>query len=303
MINRVLSIDLETYSDLDLKKCGLYKYVQSPHFQIMLLAYAFDNDPAQLIDLTAENSSLKPTLLMLKTFLTNPEVLKTAFNAKFEVECLSKLYGEDLDYEQWSCTQAVASYAGLPGYLDGVAKALKMKAELQKARVGKALITYFCKPCKPTSKNGRRSRNLPHHDIPKWELFKEYCMQDVVVERAVRNEISDVEFPQSEQYQWVLDALINKKGVAVDLDLVRSALQIDFSHRETLIAEMIELTGLENPNSVAQLKEWVNEEDEEITSLGKKQVAELLSKCDSEKVCRVLELRQMISKTSIKSNF
>lgn len=299
-MNRILSIDLETYSDVDIMKVGLYRYVQSPQFQIMLLGFAWDDEPVQLIDLTENNMNLRAELLQFKEYLLDPTVLKTAFNAKFEIECLSKLYETQLSYNDWLCTQALASYAGLPANLAGVAKVLDMGQDLKKARAGKALIQYFCKPCKPTSKNGMRTRNLPHHDKEKWQIFKDYCMQDVRVERAARIKLGVVPFPNEEKYQWQLDAIINKTGVAVDTALVDAAVQIDCKERETLMAELIDITGLENPNSVAQLKKWVNEEDEELESLSKKAVSDLLVNCEKETVCRALQIRQMLSKSSIK---
>lgn len=295
-----MSIDIETYSGVDLKKCGLYKYVQSPNFQILMIAFTFDNEPVRIIDLLEETADLRKSLLALKQFLINPKILKTAYNAKFEIECLSKLFEVELDSSQWQDTMALAAYAGLPGSLKAVAEALRFKADKQKDRSGKALIDYFSKPCKATSRNGMRTRNLPHHEPAKWELFKNYCMQDVEVERAVRKELETVDLSSYEQKQWELDHLINRYGVTVDINMVRSALMIDEQERRELTAEIIEITGLENPNSVAQLKLWLEQEDVEMEALNKANVSTALANCDSEVVKRVLEIRQKMSKSSLK---
>lgn len=288
-----LSIDIETYSDVDLTKSGVYAYVNSPDFQILLLAYAFDDEKVEIIEFP-EYSSLPERL---QRALTDNQITKTAFNANFERTCLAKQFNMPMPPEQWSCTMVHALELGLPGSLAKVAEVFG--DELKDTR-GKALITYFCKPCKPTKTNGGRTRNLPEHDMEKWETFKEYCIQDVVAERAVKKRLSRFPMDLHEQYLWQLDQKINDRGVRVDVDFIKAALNIDETHTSILLEQAKSITGLNNPKSVVQLKNWIqNETGEEINSLTKDNVTELMENCQNEKIKKVLKLRQELAKTSV----
>lgn len=292
----VLSIDLETYSSVDIKTSGAYKYVESDDFEIMLLAYAFNDGPVHLIDLTVD--SLPHDLL---DYLETPGVLKTAFNANFERLCLSKHFNKKIPVKQWACTAVHALTLGLPSTLDMVGKALRLSEEKQKLATGKALIKYFCCPCAPTKTNGGRIRNLPAHAPEKWEQFKEYCKQDVEVERTIRGKL--LRFPPLpvEQKLWNLDQKINDLGVKVDQVLVNNAIECDELYQAKMLMEATELTGLSNPNSPAQLKKWMSEtEGMDVLSMTKDYLIELKQQVESPKVKRVIELRQEMSKTSVK---
>ena len=312
---KTLSIDIETYSSEDLTKTGVYKYAEAEDFEILLFAYAYDDRPVEIIDL-ASGETFPPDVY---SDLINPTVLKTAFNANFEITCLREALkkiaspmlkgpaperGWDwkistLPADQWECTMVKSAMLGLPMSLDGVAKALNL--EQQKMAAGRALIRYFSMPCKPTKSNGMRTRNLPHHDPDKWALFKEYCKQDVETERAIRNKEKWFTIPQKERELWLLDQRIIGTGVLIDRRMVENAIRMDDDHKEILTAEATELTGLDNPNSPAQLKEWLTEQTgEEVTSLNKTDIPGMLDASDSEEVTRVLELRQEMSKTSTK---
>lgn len=294
---KTLAIDIETYSATDLIAAGVYRYAEDPTFQILLLAYAWDDEPVEIIDMTAGGMDMeKETIFMA---LTDPRVIKTAYNANFERTCLAKSTGLSMPACQWRCTAVQAATLGLPRSLDQVAKALNI--EKQKMAAGKALINYFSKPCRETARNGQRTRNFPHHDPERWELFKNYCKQDVEVERAVRDQLAKFPTSDEEQALWCLDQEINDRGVRVDRTLVREAIKADDRVRERLEAEAIKLTGLENPNSVAQLKRWLEEaEDIEIESLNKLTVPQLIKDTESDTVRRVLEIRREMSKTSVK---
>ncbi|MBS1776016.1 MAG: hypothetical protein JSS64_07020 [Bacteroidetes bacterium] len=290
-----LSIDIETYSSVDLKSAGVYKYAQAPDFEILLFAYAFDKQPVEIIDL-AQWEDLPDNVL---NALTDPAVLKTAHNASFERTCIANHFNLELDPSQWECTMVKASMLGLPLSLDAVAKALKLEQE--KSTTGKALIRYFSIPCKPTKANGQRTRNYPEHDAEKWEQFKAYCIQDVEVERGIRESISWFSIPASEKQLWTLDQQINDTGILLDPVFIRHAIHIDRSYRNRLTEEAVQLTGLNNPNSVSQLKEWVNAEtDNEVEKLTKEAVPELLKTVENTTVRRVLELRQLMSRSSVK---
>ena len=262
-----------------------------------IFAYAWDDEPVEIIDMTAGGMDMeKETIFMA---LTDPRVIKTAYNANFERTCLAKSTGLSMPACQWRCTAVQAATLGLPRSLDQVAKALNI--EKQKMAAGKALINYFSKPCRETARNGQRTRNFPHHDPERWELFKNYCKQDVEVERAVRDQLAKFPTSDEEQALWCLDQEINDRGVRVDRTLVREAIKADDRVRERLEAEAIKLTGLENPNSVAQLKRWLEEaEDIEIESLNKLTVPQLIKDTESDTVRRVLEIRREMSKTSVK---
>lgn len=292
---KTLSIDIETYSSEDLTKTGVYKYAEAEDFEILLFAYAYDDGPVEIVDLASGETLPHQVFLDMR----DPTVLKTAFNANFEITCINRAFPGMQFPEQWECTMVKSAMLGLPMSLDGVAKALNL--EQQKMAAGRALIRYFSMPCKPTKSNGMRTRNLPHHDPDKWALFKEYCKQDVETERAIRNKERWFTIPQKERELWLLDQRIIGTGVLIDRRMVENAIRMDDDHKEILTAEATELTGLDNPNSPAQLKEWLTEQTgEEVTSLTKTAIPELLDASDSEEVTRVLELRQEMSKTSTK---
>ena len=285
---RHLSIDIETYSDINLLTSGVYKYVDSPNFEILLFAYANDDEPVQLIDLTEERLPQE-----LIDDLQDPDVTKTAFNANFEITCLSKYLNLTLDPSQWRCTSVHALALGLPNALGAVSMVLKL--EEQKMGAGKLLIQYFSKPCKPTKSNGGRTRNLPHHDLARWKLFKDYCIRDVEVERNIKNRISFYTITDKEQKLWQLDQSINRRGVKIDTELVEQAIIIDEEYTEKLATELKKLTGVENVNSVTQLKEALG-----FKSLTKEAVSDLIKTSKDPNLVRILKLRQMLSKTSIK---
>lgn len=291
----ILSIDIETYSSVDLTKCGVYAYTQAEDFEILLFGYAFNNDPVEVIDL-ASGEQIPDEVT---NAITDPAVIKTAFNANFERTCLAKYLNKPMPPEEWRCSQAHALTLGLPLNLAGVAKCLGLAD--QKMSEGKALIRYFSIPCKPTKANGGRTRNLPHHDREKWETFKAYCEQDVVVERSIRKRLENYPMTDKELKLWFLDQKINDYGVRVDRQLVENAICCDGIHQKELMAEAIDLTGLENPNSPAQLKTWLKgNHNIQVDSLSKANVEELLNKTNHPTVTRVLELRQDMSKTSVR---
>lgn len=295
-MNRTLHIDIETYSGVDLKKSGLYKYVQSPDFQILLFAFAYDDEPVRVIDM-AQGEKI-PYFTQMD--LHRSEVKKIAHNAAFEFNCLSKFF--ETHIEQWECTMFHALYCGYPASLSQVGDAMKFPNDKKKSASGKALIHYFCKPCSPTQKNGGRTRNLPTHDIAKWNLFKEYCVRDVVTEREINNRLNEYPIPEQEQDLWVLDQIINATGVEIDTELVSGALAINEKIKGRLTEEARGITGLENPNSVAQLKQWIVENSGlAIEGLDKEAVKDILdNKRGTEQVQALLKIRQELAKTSIK---
>ncbi len=292
-----LSIDLETYSSVPLAKAGAQKYIQSPDFQILLFAYSVDGAPVEIIDL-ARGEYLPPWLVQA---ITSPDYIKHAYNAPFEWGCLSKFLGA-LPPSQWRCTMFHALYCGYTIGLEATGKALGLPEDKKKLNTGKALIRYFCVPCKPSKANGQRTRNLPHHDPAKWELFREYNRQDVVTEMEIERRLSSFPVPDFVQKQWETDLIINARGVAVDMELVDGALSLGATVRQNLMTEAMQLSGLNNPNSVAQLTEWLQEETgEELADLRKDTVARLLKEDNnSAKVRRMLEIRQELGKTSTK---
>jgi DNA polymerase len=303
----VLAIDLETYSPVDIKKTGVYPYAEHPDFEILLFGYAWNDDPVRVVDL-AQGEQIPDDV---RRTLLHHDILKTAYNAQFERVCLSRYLKLSDGYflsptsgkgePSWSCTAVHALTLGLPGTLEQVAKVLNFPGDKQKMAEGKALINYFCKPCKPTKANGGRTRNLPHHAPEKWELFKQYCGQDVEVERSIRSFLSRFPVPKEEQRLYALDQRINDRGVRVDTSLVHHAIACDEQHKTRTLAEAVELTGLSNPNSGTQLKQWLFDEDcLNVTSLTKDSVPELLKQTESETVKRALELRQELAKTSVK---
>lgn len=292
-----LSIDLETYSDVNLKKAGLYRYVQSPAFEILLFAYSFDGAPTQVIDMAQGEK----TPLEVIHALTDPQCLKHAYNAAFEWYCLSKYMGAQLPPSQWRDTMLHGLYAGYTAGLDATGRALGIPEDKQKLTTGKALIRYFCVPCKPTKANGGRTRNYPHHDPEKWALFKTYNGQDVVAEMEIERRLSVFPVPDFVQKQWETDLLINARGVAVDMDFCEGALELGETIRAQLTDEAVQLSGLQNPNSVKQLARWLSAETgDDITTLRKETIKELLGRDNADHVQRMLEIRQELGKTSTK---
>lgn len=292
-----LSIDLETYSDVNLKKAGLYRYVQSPAFEILLFAYSFDGAPTQVIDM-AQGEEIPMEVIHA---LTDPQCLKHAYNAAFEWYCLSKYMGAQLPPAQWRDTMLHGLYAGYTAGLDATGRALGIPEDKQKLTTGKALIRYFCVPCKPTKANGGRTRNYPHHDPEKWELFKTYNGQDVVAEMEIERRLSVFPVPDFVQKQWETDLLINARGVAVDMDFCAGALELGEIIRAQLTDEAVLLSGLQNPNSVKQLARWLSAETgDDITTLRKETIKELLGRDNADHVQRMLEIRQELGKTSTK---
>lgn len=289
-----LSLDIETFSTTDIKDAGVYRYTEDPAFTILLLTYSVDRGTPVNIDLTID---YLPDWLI--TAITDPTIEKWAYNAAFERRCLSVYLKRYLPPEQWFCTMIKAAMVGLPFGLDNVCKALKL--DQGKKAEGKALIKYFCSPCKPTKVNGGRTRNLPHHAPDKWEAFISYNVNDVVLENIIDTKIDFYQVPETERELWVLDQKMNDKGVMLDLDFINCAIELDNANTEALIAEAKQLTGLENPNSGPQLKKWIGEEyGSEITSLTKNSVINLAKQATTEQQKRVFEIRQELNKTSNK---
>lgn len=302
-----LSIDIETYSPEPIGKTGLYKYAQHPDFQILLFAYSLDGGPVQVVDLTAPGVYLPQEVCR---WLFSADCVKHAFNAAFEWYCLSRYFGLDtrpgwapeLWLPQWRDTQLHASYCGYPLSLDAAGRALGLPEDRQKLSAGKALIRYFCVPCRATKSNGGRTRNLPRHDPAKWELFKVYNAQDVVTEMEIDRRLTNFPVPEDVQRQWELDQAINLRGVAVDLSLMEGALWCGETARCALLKEATQISGLSNPNSVAQLTAWLEKETgEDLGDLRKDTVKDLLARgVSSDAATRMLEIRQELGKTSTK---
>lgn len=288
-----ISIDLETYSSVDLGKSGVYKYAESEDFEILLFAYSIDDGEVKVIDL-ASGESIPEEIL---SALSDESIEKWSFNANFERVCLSRFLGKRLKPQDWYCTMIWSAYLGLPLSLEKVGEVLKL--DKQKMNEGKALIRYFSIPCKPTKTNGMRARNLPHHDLEKWSTFKEYNQRDVETEMAIKKKLLAFPMPQSEWENYWIDQNINDRGILIDEVLVDSAIKFDEILREENMDRAIELTGLENPNSPMQLKEWLNEKGLEIDSLAKKDVEFALKKAEGD-IKEVLELRQELSKSSVR---
>ena len=308
-----LSLDLETYSDLNLAKCGVYKYAESPAFEILLFGYAVDGGPVQVVDL-AQGESIPEEIL---DALTDDTVTKWAFNANFERVCLSRHLtdlGRSLDpfHDQhplsqecarflnpagWKCSMVWSAYLGLPLSLEGLGAVLNL--DYQKMKEGRELIRYFCVPCKETKTNGGRTRNLPQHALDKWNLFKSYNKRDVEVEMAIQQRLQKYPVPEKVWEEYHLDQEINDRGIAIDLELARQAVALDAQSRESLMAALKERTGLKNPNSVLQMLDWLEQHGMKTDSLGKKNVQELL-KTAQEPLRSVLLLRQKLAKSSVK---
>lgn len=304
-------IDLETYSDIDLQKCGVYKYAESPNFEILLFGYSVDGGAVSVVDLV--NGESIPTEILIA--LTDESVTKWAFNSQFERVCLSaylkknypqyfKSYNADDDAagnyispKGWKCSLVWAAYMGLPLSLKAVGEALKLTD--RKMDEGKALIKYFSVPCNPTKANGGRTRNLPEHDIQKWNTFKEYNKRDVEVEMSIHEKLHNFPVPDFVWEEFWIDQVINDRGIKIDTDIVKNAIKIDKIAKARLTAAIKEITDLENPNSVIQMKQWLAENGLTIDSLGKNEVKELLKSAPS-KLATVLKLRQQLAKSSVK---
>ena len=293
-----LSIDLETYSTVSIGAAGSYRYILDPSFEILLFAYSLDGMPVEVIDV----ASGQVIPLWLKNALKNPLYIKHAYNAAFEWFALSKYLGW-LPPDQWRDTMLHALYCGYPASLDAAGRAMGLPEDKKKLTTGKALIRYFCVPCKPSNANGNRTRNLPKHDPAKWKLFKEYNGQDVVTEMEIDRRLSAFPVPAFVQKQWETDLQMNARGVAADMEMVSGALVIGATVKSQLMAEARQLSGLDNPNSIKQLARWLTEatdSDAEITSVTKETVATMLKQPQPANVQRMLEIRQELGKTSTK---
>jgi DNA polymerase len=301
-------IDLETYSSVDIRKSGAFKYVESDDFEILLLAYAWDDGPVRVLEMYKEIPSLISFVSYVGRVscelenviegILDPSVVKVAHNSAFERACLAKYLKQALPAEEWDDTMILAAMNGLPMSLDDAGAALQLKD--QKIKEGTALISYFCKPCKPTISNGGRTRNHPEHAPDKWERFVEYCRRDVEVEQAIYYRLHRFPVTDFERKVWALDSRINERGVLVDVELAEAAIALDEEFREEHTAEMRRLTGLDNPNSVAQLKGWLEAVGVSCESLNKATVADLKKAVPDPTTRRVLELRQMLGKTAAK---
>lgn len=294
--DRVLYLDTETYSSIDITKAGAFKYMEAEDFEILLLPYAWNDEPVRVLDLTDPDDLLE--LDDILAGLQDPDTIKVAHNSAFERAAYHRAFGFYQPPEEWVDTMILAAYNGLPMSLDAAGAALQLPQ--QKMREGKALISYFCKPCKPTISNGGRTRNLPEHAPEKWALFKEYAKRDVETMRLIYKKLSSYPVTDFERQVWALDARINERGVLVDLDLVQAAIDVDSASRAAHMAEMQRLTGLDNPNSVAQLKDWLETVGVFCESLNKVTVSDLRKTATDPTTRRVLELRQLLGKTSTK---
>ena len=308
---QTISIDLETYSDVDIKKCGVYKYADSEAFEILLFSYSINGSDVEVIDL-ASGEKLPEWLI---NAIVSDDVIKWAFNATFERVCLSKYIrtrypaafrgygipddstGNFLDPSSWRCSMIWAATLGLPLSLEGVGTVLGL--EQQKMKEGKALIKYFCCPCAPTKVNGGRTRNLPCHDREKWATFKSYNIRDVVVEQEIQKRLSGYPVPESVWEEYHRDQEINDRGILLDMDVVKNAIKFDAFSKAALIATMKDKTALENPNSVQQMKDWLSSKGVETESLDKKAIADLIKTVPTE-VADILKLRQQLAKSSVK---
>ena len=307
-----MSIDLETFSDIDISKSGVYKYAESDRFEILLFGVSIDGGPVQVYDLACGDQIPDEIL----SALADESVTKWAFNASFERICLSNWLkrshpeyflgysipedpaGQYLNPESWKCTMIWSAYMGLPLSLEGVGAVLKLQNQKLKER--KDLIRYFCTPCRPTKANGGRARNLPQHDSEKWMRFKEYNLRDVEVETDIKKRLAKYPVPDFIWDEYHLDQEINDRGIALDMNVVRNAISFDGHSRETLTASMQAITGLENPNSVQQMKEWLTDHGMEADALDKKAVKELIRNSDNQTVQTALMLRQQLAKSSVK---
>ena len=297
MADRLLSIDLESFCEADIKTVGSFRYIDDPSFEILLFGYAFDDDPVEVIDLTAGQELPEQVL----SALTDPEITKTAWNCAFERIALEKYLGVDLPPEQWQDSMILSAVCGLPMGLGPAGKALGLPEDAAKDKDGKALIKYFCTPCKPTKTNGGRTRNLPEHDLEKWGRFIEYNRQDVVAERTIRRMLQRWTPDETEHKFWCLDQRINEHGVRIDMELARHAIEFDARYKGELTEQAIALTGMENPNSVAQIKDWLMEQEGiAVPSLNKKAVAVVVAQLSTDKAKEFMALRTKLAKSSTK---
>ena len=290
-----LSIDIETRSSIEIGKAGLYRYAQSPDFEIILFAYQMDDAPVEIVDL-AQGERIPEWIVEA---LQSAGFIKHAYNAAFEWYCLNRA-GYRTPLAQWRCTMAHGLYCGYPGGLDAIGKAIGLPQDRQKLATGKALIRYFCVPCKPTKNNGNRTWNLPKHAPEKWEFFKEYCKQDVTAENSILRRLEQFPMPKEEERLWQMDVRMNAFGVRVDEELTDGALYIDERSRQDLMGEAMGITGIDNPNSTVQLMEWLEKNGTETDNLRKATVTDLLAGQPADNVKRMLEIRQQLGKTSIK---
>lgn len=288
-----LAIDIETYSDVSLPDCGVHRYAASEQFEILLFAYSLNDEQTKIIDL-ASGEKMPDEIMKL---LTDDSVIKTAYNAAFERNCINRYFGLSLKPEGWRCTLVQASMLSLPLSLEGVGEALNL--DKKKMSEGKELIRFFCMPCKPTKSNGGRTRNLPSDEPEKWELFKKYCIRDVDVEKQIRNKLAKFPIPDREQKLYCMDQRINDRGIMVDQELIGHAVACDLLYKETVTKKAYRISGLENPNSVAQLKDWLARKGIEIDSLAKAAVEELVENTEGD-VAEMMKLRLAMSKTSVK---
>lgn len=299
-MHRVMGVDIETYSSVDLTDAGVYAYTEAPDFDILLISYIFDDwgeDDVKTIDCFDADPDMMAEFCEA---LLDPQIVKTAFNANFERTCLAKWLNKPMPPEEWRCTMVKALTLGLPGNLAGAGVALGLPAEKLKDPQGKALIQFFSKPCKPTRTNGQRTRNLPAHDPAKWQLYKNYNRQDVVTEQEILRKLSIYKTPEDEQALWSLDQHMNDNGVRLDIPMVEKIVEYDTRRRQELQEEAQELTGLKNPNSLAQLKRWLSEQGVEMANVTKDTIAEALQDpALPEVVRRVLEIRTALGKTSV----
>lgn len=305
---KTLGIDIETYSSVDIKEAGVYAYAEAPDFEILLIAYKADDMPVEVIDLTDPLTELEDHQeLFMKLY--DPGVVKTAYNANFERTCLAVYFKKPMPPEQWKCTAVQAATLGLPGNLGGAGAALGLPQDSQKDSAGKRLIDYFCKPCKPTKVNGGRVRNLPEHAPEKWEQFIEYNRQDVVAEQAIKEKLSIYKIPDSEQELWNLDQRMNDHGVRLDMEFAKKILGFDEIYKSRLMEEARQITGLDNPNSLAQLKNWFRDKfGMEVSSITKDTIPEIaeavkqpqIPEMKQKQALRMLQIRREMGKTSVK---
>lgn len=298
MRQHYLGLDFETYSDVDIGKCGSFQYMDSPVFQPLLLAYAFDDEPVKCLDLTEVGTDI-PTDLYDALF--DPSIIKCAYNAQFERYVIKKWLGRYSPPEEWLDTMPLAAACGLPLGLAAVGNAMQLTEEQAKLKEGKDLIRYFCIPCRPTKTNGQRTRNLPTHAPEKWELFKSYCIRDVEVERTIRKEVMSLkDIDETERKFWCLDARINEHGVRFDRAMAEHAVEFAERHEAELMEEAVKLTGLENPKSVAQIKTWLKEQEGvEVPSLNKQVVTDVVKGFATDEAKQFMKLRSEFSKTSV----
>ena len=299
-MHRAMGVDIETYSSVDLAKSGVYAYTEAPDFDILLIGYKYDDeDEVHVIDTLAVDRDFDDELYEFRQAAADPSIVKTAFHANFERTCLAKWTGAAMPPEQWRCTMIKALTMGLPGNLADAGAALGLPEDKLKDPQGKALIQFFSKPCKPTRTNGQRTRNLPAHDPEKWKLFIAYNRQDVVTEQEILKKLAAYKIPDEEQALWSLDQHMNDNGVKLDIPMVEKIVEYDNQRRQELQEEAQAITGLANPNSLAQLKKWLASQGVTMASVTKDTIAEALAGDLPENVRRMLEIRTALGKTSV----